>query len=251
MVNPKQRIDLEREYHESYDRKRDANPLIVSAYASDLFAEAEFNYAIALGTLAGAHVVDYGCGTGETAKLFCQQGAKVTGFDLSHRRLSEAHTNYASMGARFIQCAAEYLPFANESVDAVLGRQILHHLDLTVAIPEVVRVLRKGGRAVFLEPLGHNPLLEAYRALTPHLRSPTERALRMTDLDYIASYFSSWRHSEFCLLSVIPFFLDHLTGEKLKFSRLSPVFRRADKWLQKGIPFLGRYFWQSVIILEK
>ena len=56
--------------------------------------------------------------------------------------------------------------------DAVLGKQILHHLDLGVAIPEIVRVLRPGGRAVFLEPLIHNPLLEGYRRLTPHLPQP-------------------------------------------------------------------------------
>ncbi len=44
----------------------------------------------------------------------------------------------------------------------VLGKQILHHLDMTQAVPEIARVLRPGGRAVFLEPLIHNPLLEGY-----------------------------------------------------------------------------------------
>ena len=68
----------------------------------------------------------------------------------------------------------------------------------------IARVLRPGGRAVFLEPLIHNPILEGYRRLTPHLRSPTERALSMRDVATIGSHFCSCQHQEFILLAILP-----------------------------------------------
>ena len=54
-------------------------------------------------------------------------------------------------------------------------------------------MLRPGGRAVFIGPLIHNPILEGYRRRTPHLRSPTKRALNMGDIAWMDNCFSSYR----------------------------------------------------------
>jgi ubiquinone/menaquinone biosynthesis C-methylase UbiE len=250
------KLQLEHRWHESEDFARNANSLIVSVYQSGVFAEAESYLLEALGDVAGKHVLDYGCGTGGTTAQLLACGACVTGFDISFTRLQAAQT-YVLNGsngtvAGLVQCAAEKLPFRDSVFDAVLGKQILHHLELKLAIPEIVRVLRPGGRAVFLEPLIHNPLLEGYRRLTPHLRSPTERALSMRDIAWIGSHFRSYRHQEFILFSILPVLAAALAR---KHGGVLEAWRRrlqaVDRKLLAIWPALGRYYWETVITLER
>ena len=42
-------------------------------------------------------------------------------------------------------------------------------------------MLAPGGWAAFVEPLGHNPLINAYRRRTPEMRTPDEHPLRVED----------------------------------------------------------------------
>ena len=184
-----------------------------------------------------------------------ERQAIVTGFDLSYSRLELARTwhNIATVpdSGYLVQASAELLPFAEASFDIVVGRQILHHLDLDLAATEVKRVLRPGGRAAFLEPLIHNPILEGYRRLTPHLRSPSEQALAFSDLRRFSGGFTRWEHHEFCLFSVLPALLEAAT-------KPSPIWRIPRTWLQKldrrladMFPAIGRYYWETVIILDR
>ncbi len=56
----------------------------------------------ALGDVAGQHVLDIGCGTGETAMLAAARGAKVTGVDLSQPMLEAARARGIA-GAEFLE----------------------------------------------------------------------------------------------------------------------------------------------------
>jgi ubiquinone/menaquinone biosynthesis C-methylase UbiE len=254
-MNIDKKLHLEQEWHESEDFARDANSLIVDVYSSSVFAEAEAYHLAALGDVSGRHVLDYGCGTGATAIQLLARGALVTGFDIAHSRLEEACTHVVdkkpSKPASFVQCAAERLPYCDESFDAVLGKQILHHLDLKIAIPEIARVLRPGGRAVFLEPLIHNPILEGYRRLTPHLRSPTERALSINDISWISSQFRECAHREFILLSIVPVLITSLTRSHRWLDSAERLLRKVDRAVADAVPAVGRYYWETVIVLER
>lgn len=150
-----------------------------------------------------------------------------------------------------VQCAAEALPFADASFDAILGKGILHHLDLDAAVPEIWRVLRPGGKAVFLEPLVHNPILKSYRRLTPRLRSPTERALSAEDMERIGQYFFTWAHREFCLLAVLPVLADALIFRRPTLERCLSWLRRLDTKLLQLVPPIWRYYWVTVMVFEK
>ena len=250
-----QRLQLESQYHDAEGFERDDNSLIVGVYASGVFDEAEAYHLAALGDVAGQHVLDYGCGTGGTTAHLLQRGARVTGFDISVTRLQEARQRVAGepggASTGLLQCAAEMLPFRNETFDAVLGKQILHHLDLAVAIPEIARVLRPGGRAVFLEPLIHNPFLEGYRRLTPHLRSPTERALSVGQLAWMGSHFRACSHREFILFSVLPVLAATLGGRRGAWAGWQQAMQRVDRALLNALPAVGRYCWETVIVLQR
>lgn len=249
------KLALEQQWHDSEEFARDKSKLIVRVYASNVFREAESYVLTALGNVAGLHVLDYGSGTGGTAEQLARQGARVTGFDISESRLHAARENLARAGlldsTLLLQCAGEALPFVDARFDRVLGKQILHHLDLSLAIPEIARVLRPGGRAVFLEPLIHNPLLQGYRLLTPHLRSPTEQALSVADIAAIGRHFSSIRTKEFCLFAVVPVLIGAVTRPHAVFDRTSAALQRLDRMLLDRLPYIGRYAWETVIVVEK
>src|SRR3546814_1101008 len=76
---------------------------------------------------------------------------------------------------------AEAMTFPDDSFDLVFGSGIIHHLDIDRAFGEIARVLRPGGRAVFIEPLGLNPAIELYRRFTPSARTPDEHPLLRRD----------------------------------------------------------------------
>jgi hypothetical protein len=111
--------------------------------------------------------------------------------------------------------------------------------------------VQPGGRAVFLEPLIHNPLLEGYRRLTPHLRSPTERALSMGQIAWMGSCFRSCRHREFILFSILPALAAALARKAGALDAWLPRLQRLDHRLLAAVPALGRYCWETVITFER
>lgn len=122
-----------------------------------------------------------------------KKGACVTGIDISSRRVSEANSlierENLKANATVIKMNAENLEFPDESFDLVVGMAILHHLDLELVLPEISRVLKENGEAIFLEPLGGNPIINYYRKRTPDLRTPDEHPLVEKDFEIIYTYF--------------------------------------------------------------
>jgi len=140
-----------------------------------------------LGDVAGLRVLDFGCGHGMAGLVLARWGADVTAFDLSAGYMAEAGARAAASGTRMklVQADGERLPFADGSFDRVWGNAVLHHLDLAVAGPELYRVLRPGGVAVFCEPWGENPLLRWARRRLPYSskeRTPDEAPLTSRQL---------------------------------------------------------------------
>jgi SAM-dependent methyltransferase len=254
-MKAEQRTQLEREYHESEDQARGASCLIARVYGSGIFEEAETYQLDSLGDIRGAHVLDYGCGGGWSSARLRARGARVTGLDLSQTRLREAQGHLARAKDvppfGLLQCDAQRLPFGDGAFDAILGKGILHHLELGLAVPEIRRVLRPGGKAAFLEPLIHNPLLQAYRRLTPHLRSPTERALSMRDVRWVGAQFHQWEHCEFCLLIVFPALLGAVVSHARLWAAMRGWLQRVDRALIHAVPAIGRYCWETAILVER
>lgn len=81
---------------------------------------------------------------------------------------------------------APALEFQNGMFVLVMGRGLLHHLDLTAGVVETGRVLKPGRRGLFMEPLAANPRLRMFRLLSPKARTEDERPLTSEDLERIA-----------------------------------------------------------------
>lgn len=101
--------------------------------------------------LAGAQVLDVGCGVGWAAHLASERGAVVTGLDFSETALDLAARTVAGPG--WVQGDGGRLPFTDASFDRLLSFGSLEHFpDVPAALAEVHRVLRPGGRAVLVVP---------------------------------------------------------------------------------------------------
>jgi SAM-dependent methyltransferase len=123
-----------------------------------------------LGDITGKTLLEYGCGDGPNMVVLSRRGAKVIGLDISSELLALAKQRMLANrcdGTTLVLGSAHALPLPDASVDVIFGISILHHLDLEIASREVHRVLKKGGRAIFLEPSRNSRLLTQLRKLLP------------------------------------------------------------------------------------
>jgi SAM-dependent methyltransferase len=196
----------------------------------------------------GTRILEYGCGLGSSAFSLARQGCLVTGIDISAQgiRQARARAETEQLPIRFEVMNAEELEFEDDSFDLVCGSGILHHLDLQRAYPEVARVATSAGRAVFLEPLGHNPLINLYRRATPALRTVDEHPLLIEDLRMAVSHFKAARATFFSLLTLAAVPLRE-TG---LFEPILGTLERLDRLLFK-IPLVRHLAWQVVLELEQ
>jgi SAM-dependent methyltransferase len=102
-------------------------------------------------------MLEIGCGNAEyTEPLSRHTGATVVAIDIVPAVLARVRPSVAA-NVRLTCADIERLPFATGSFDAVVGNAVLHHLRLDRALPELLRVLRPGGRLCFAEPNMLNP----------------------------------------------------------------------------------------------
>src|SRR5262245_8171658 len=179
------------------------------------------SYVTALGDIRGKTVLDFGCGEGWCTLEYVRRGANVFSFDISSRSvanlLQETDRLKLSRSVHGTVMAAEFLGFTDNAFDLVLGWAILHHTDLERVLPEILRVLKPGGRALFVEPLAHNLFLRLFRILTPRRRTPTERPLTVHQINDLTHRFSSAEFRGYHLFSIFPQGLLWATGSTLLF----------------------------------
>ncbi len=117
----------------------------------------------AAGDLRGLRVLDLGCGSGDLTLALARSGAQTTAVDLSSGMIEVARRRLERFApdakVDFVVAAAEELPIEDGSMDVIIGRFILHHLDIPRAAAECSRVLAPGGRALFAENSGRNSVL--------------------------------------------------------------------------------------------
>ncbi|MEJ2264412.1 MAG: methyltransferase domain-containing protein [Anaerolineales bacterium] len=213
--------------------------------ASTLVGVAEF-----LGDLGGERVLEYGCGLGEISCLLANSGANVTTFDLSENSArvtqSRAIRNDLATEIDLSVAVGESLPYAEESFNVVFGRAILHHLHVGLGWGELHRVLKPGGKAAFVEPMGMNPVLNFVRDHVPYpLKNPrgADHPLDYQDIHDWGKAFSKFRFREIQLFSMFE--------RGLGFNRPIPFLRKLDEVVLKYLPFLRRYCRYVVLYMIK
>lgn len=87
--------------------------------------------------------LEIGAGTGEISKALIAHGHHVVATDISPQMVSQIRNK---LGIEAVVCDAEYLPFADESFDTVIGAEMIYYLDYPeLFLREAHRVLKPGG----------------------------------------------------------------------------------------------------------
>lgn len=153
-----------------------------------------------------AHVLEIGGGRGVGSELLLERfdASRVTVIDLDPQMVHIARRRLAPYGERVSVrvASATELPFEDDSFDAVFDFGIIHHIpSWRVALDEVHRVLRPGGRFYAEEVLDAFILNPVWRRLLAHpLEDRFDRAgfveaadragLRLVEADQLGSWFA-------------------------------------------------------------
>jgi ubiquinone/menaquinone biosynthesis methyltransferase len=98
----------------------------------------------------GDRALDLACGTGDIAFAIANRGARSVGLDITHRMLELASARSSTV--KFVTADMTSLPFRNERFDLVTTGYGLRNVpDLDVALDEIARVLKPGGRLLSLD----------------------------------------------------------------------------------------------------
>lgn len=203
--------------------------------------------------LKGARVLEICGGAGELASGLAEvfPEAEVVGLDLyaaSGPEIEERLKRFPNL-SYVAGDAFDLSNYAPESVDLVFGQAALHHLahDPEGLGREVLRVLKPGGRLVFIfEPLGHNPLFAAIRAWRFALAElPDESNLYGSQFERLGQGFSRVTVQCFNILGYpMKALSDRMGGLALGVEKM-------DHRLMKRFPRLKRYAANCNLVLFK
>ena len=118
--------------------------------------------------LDGKRVIDVGCGDGSLVRLMARFGAHVLGVECSPRQLAKARAAARVSDEEIVEGVGEALPADDESADAVVFFNSLHHIPIShqaKALAEAARVLKPGGEVYVSEPLPWGAFFEAVRPI--------------------------------------------------------------------------------------
>lgn len=208
----------------------------------------------------GGRLLSYGCGKGIQALIVAKKGYSVAGFDIADSLITIANKLAKKYGldsqAEFTVQPAETLSYADESFDGIWGENILHHVELARAVPEMVRVLKPGGIAVFKDSMVAQfrnsirksppiswilkPGVKCMATGARYTLTVDERPLNDDDLAIMRRSFSTMTLERYNLLAVMTKF----------FGRRS-FFERCDWGLFKVLPFTRRFGDNVVIMMKK
>ena len=244
-------MDSRKKHEKDYHNKR---------FKSNLRKKADSNYVISNSIkheyecvlekiCTNKKVLEIGCSGGGRICHLASLGNHMTGIDISESAIEQAietSDNQNLVDVEFKVMDAENLTFEDNSFDIVYGNGILHHLDLEHIYTELNRILRPGGTALFIEPMGHNAFINLYRKMTPSYRTKTEHPLQMADIRVTKNYFKDMRTKYYYLFTIlsIPF------KSMFFFRPLLWMLETIDRIFFTIFPFTRRFAWMVLLELK-
>ncbi len=143
----------------------------------------------------GERILDIAAGTGTSSAALAKSGASVVAVDFSPGMIAEGRKRHPKL--EFVEADAERLPFGDDEFDAVTISFGLRNIsDPIVALGEMYRVLKPGGRLVVCE-FSHptNPVMRLGYEGWMRLGMPVVAGLASSNPDayrYLMESISQW-----------------------------------------------------------
>jgi SAM-dependent methyltransferase len=174
-----------------------------------------------LATKPDRHVLDYGCGAGETVETGVRDGLDIYGVEVFYEggNTRELVRAKGLLGSRVRELVDGRIPFADASFDVVVSNQVFEHVeDMEPALDEICRVLAPHGTFLCLFPSrdvireGHCgiPLVHWFPRGS-RIRYPYMLALRSVGLGFFKNGKSrrQWSHDFLRWLDDFTFYRSH------------------------------------------
>ncbi len=220
-----------------------------------------------LGNLKGKRLLDLGCGAGENSVYFALKGAHCIAADYSTGMLENAQMLAQKHGVEIeTTCMnAEAIDFPDNTFDCVYAANLLHHVRPEIALREMHRICKPGGKVCFWDPLKHNPIIGVYRRMATEVRSKDETPLSIGFVKKVDELFSHVAYETFWLFTLWIFLRFYLIEgvspnqerywKKIIYDepRLRNTYKRLeklDKYIKK-IPLIERYAWNLAVVATK
>ena len=206
----------------------------------------------ALRELKGRRILEIGPGLGQDTVALAERGADLTVIDISEPGLAVARQAVERVDlldrCRFERRDAQVSGFPESHFDGIFARGVTMHVDLQPFLAEMSRILRPGGRAVFIDPLKYHPIVNLYRLSVSSCKdsAPVYRSIR--EMKRGARYFSKFDHRVFYLNSVLALVF---RGRPALYERLAKPLQRIDKLTLATLPFLRPFAWTAVIVYTR
>ncbi len=261
-------LERERQFHDAWAAAIDVDGIRVADYFEACTAPENRFILQQMGDISGKYLLDLGCGAGENSVYFAQKGARCVATDYSpgmvEIALQLAAKNGVEIEGRTIN--AMEIDFPDHTFDLVYASNLLHHIpDPKIALSEMYRVLKPGGKACFWDPLKHNPVINVYRRMATEVRTEDETPLDINIVDYIKSIFSETAYDTFWI-ATLWIFLKFYLIEKVnpneerywkkiisEQERLKQTYGQLEKLdgVLKKLPLMKRMAWNIAVVATK
>jgi ubiquinone/menaquinone biosynthesis C-methylase UbiE len=195
----------------------------------------------------GKIFLDYACGNGPNAIRAAKAGGELAiGIDISDISIKNARRlakeGGVSNNTYFVMGDCENTGLPDNSIDIGVCSGMLHHLDLSYALPELRRILKPGGKILAMESLDYNPLIKLYRNTTSQMRTEWEKMhiLSYADIKFAKRFFDVKEIKHWHLFSIAGAYT----------SNLLPVFNMIDNFILK-LPLIRTMSWIFTFELQK
>ena len=202
-------------------------------------------------------ILDNGCGLGTYLEAFAPFSKQRIGLEVEIDRAMKALPHSEGI----VQAPAECLPFADDSFDFVLSNEVLEHVeDDSVAMAEMVRVTRPGGRVLLFCPNRWYPVEQhgiywrgKYKFGNIPLVNYLPTPLRDRLAPHVRAYTTKQLRSLYRSLPVIAIHHGRIFGGYDNIDRRWPRFGRLlKKWLYKAEKTpLSTFGLSHLLVLEK
>ncbi len=258
----------ERKFHDIWASTIDIEGIRVVDYFENCTAPENRFILKQMGDLTDKYLLDLGCGAGENSVYFAKKEARCVATDYSPGMVDVAvnlaEKNGVKVEGKVMDAMA--LEFPDRTFDFVYASNLLHHLpNPKLAIREMHRVLKPGGKACFWDPLKHNPVINVYRRIATKVRTEDETPLDINIVDFVKSLYSETAYDTFWLATLWIFLRFYLIEKVdpnkerywkkiiIEHQRLEPMYRRLEKLdvVLKKLPLMKRFAWNLAVVATK